>query len=109
MNKECALKKWQEISVAHRGPTITADLVAAFATAVAQQTRDECARIGGAELEYELRVAGPDDVIVFSYELEALQRANEINRQYLLDRLAHPGDEVLCVATVHEVVKTPNG
>ena len=55
------------------------------------------------KMEYELRIAGPDDVIVFSDELEALQRANEVNKQYLHDRAAHPGKEVLCVATVHEV------
>lgn len=54
-------------------------------------------------MEYELRIAGPDDVIVFGDELEAHQRANEINKQYLEDRAAHPDNEVLCVATVHEV------
>ena len=54
-------------------------------------------------MEYELRIAGPDDVIVFSDELEAHQRANEINKQYLEDRAKHPTQEVLCVATVHEV------
>lgn len=54
-------------------------------------------------MEYELRIAGPDDVIVFSDELEALQRANEVNKQYLDDRARHPNQEVLCVATVHEV------
>ncbi len=52
---------------------------------------------------FELRIAGPDDVIVFSDELEALQRANEINKQYLQDRMAHPNSEVLCVATVNEI------
>ncbi|MEO6145903.1 MAG: hypothetical protein ABIT70_02400 [Sulfuriferula sp.] len=56
---------------------------------------------------WEVRIAGPDDVIVFSDELEALQRANEINQQYLADRAAHPGSEVLCVATVHEVEEMP--
>jgi hypothetical protein len=45
---------------------------------------------------FEVRIAGPDDVIVFSDELEAHQRANEVNKQYL-------ADQVLCVATVHEV------
>lgn len=52
---------------------------------------------------YEMRVAGPDDVIVFSDELEALQRANEVNKAYLTDRAANPDSEVLCVATVTEV------
>ncbi|MEO6146542.1 MAG: hypothetical protein ABIT70_05715 [Sulfuriferula sp.] len=52
---------------------------------------------------FELRIAGPDDVIVFSDELEAHQRANEVNKQYLADRLEHPDNEVLCVATVHEI------
>ena len=54
-------------------------------------------------MAYELRVAGPDDVIVFSDERDALLRANEINKQYLEDRAANPNNEVLCVATVHEV------
>lgn len=45
MDKEGALKMWKVVSVAHMGPTITADLVEAFAAAVAQQERDECARI----------------------------------------------------------------
>jgi hypothetical protein len=58
---------------------------------------------GEVKMEYELRIAGPDDVIVFSDELEAHQLANEINKQYLLDRAAHPGQDVLCVATVHEI------
>lgn len=53
------------------------------------------------EMEWEMRIAGPDDVLVFSDELEALQRANEVNKQYLADRLKHPDNEVLCVATVH--------
>lgn len=51
---------------------------------------------------FEVRIAGPDDVIVFSDELEAHQRANEINKMYLQDRLKNPDEEVLCVATVHE-------
>lgn len=54
-------------------------------------------------MEYELRIAGTDDVIVFSDELEAHQRANEINKQYLEDRARHPTSEVLCVATVHDI------
>jgi hypothetical protein len=52
--------------------------------------------------EFEMHIAGPDDVIVFSDELEALQRANEINKAYLADREANPDNEVLCVATVTE-------
>jgi len=55
--------------------------------------------------EFELRIAGPDDVIVFRDELEALRVANQINKQYLDDREAHPNSEVMCVATVHEVEK----
>lgn len=55
------------------------------------------------KMQYEMRVAGPDDVVVFSDELEALQRANEVNKQYLQDRMTHPDSEVLCIATVHEV------
>ena len=55
------------------------------------------------EIDWEMRIAGPDDVLVFSDELEALQRTNEVNKQYLADRLTHPDSEVLCVATVHRV------
>jgi hypothetical protein len=57
---------------------------------------------------YEVRIAGPDDVIVFSDELEAHQRANDVNKQYVTDCLKHPdpNDHVLCVATVHEVDDT---
>jgi len=54
-------------------------------------------------MSYEMHVAGPDDIVVFSSEFEALQRANEINKMYLADRLANPGSEVLCVAVVNEV------
>lgn len=52
---------------------------------------------------FEVRIAGPDDVIVFSDELEALQRANDVNKQFVADCLKHPDDHVLCVATVHDV------
>lgn len=53
---------------------------------------------------FEVRVAGPDDVIRFDDELRALRHANEINKVYVADRLAHPDplEEVLCVATVHQ-------
>lgn len=52
---------------------------------------------------YEVRVAGPDDVHKHDDELAALRQANAINATYLADRMAHPDDEVLCVAVVHEV------
>ena len=52
---------------------------------------------------YEMHIAGPDDIIVFSDELESLQRANEVNKIYLADRAASPDNEVLCIATVTEV------
>jgi len=55
------------------------------------------------ESEWEVRIAGPDDVIVFSDEVEALRRANEVNIVYLADRLKHPNDEVMCIATAHRV------
>lgn len=63
------------------------------------------------EVEWEMRIAGPDDVLVFSSQLEALHRANEVNKQYIADRLKHPDNEVLCVATVHLVfaAKVPRG
>ncbi|GAB4059135.1 hypothetical protein [Uliginosibacterium sediminicola] len=52
---------------------------------------------------FEVRIAGPDDVIVFSDEIEALRRANEVNKTYLEERLRNPESEVLCVATVHAI------
>ena len=54
---------------------------------------------------FEVRIAGPDDAIVFSDELEAHRRANDVNKQYVADCLKHPDpmDQVLCVATVYEI------
>lgn len=54
---------------------------------------------------FEVRVAGPDDVHTHDDELSALLQANEINKAFLADLLKHtnPADQVLCVATVHEV------
>ena len=54
---------------------------------------------------FEVRVAGPDDVVTYDDELVALRNANAINKQYVADCLAHPDpmEQVLCVATVHEV------
>ncbi len=54
---------------------------------------------------FEVRVAGPDDVVTYDDELVALRNANAINKQFLADCLKHPDpmDQVLCVATVHEV------
>ena len=49
----------------------------------------------------EVRIAGHDDVIPFTDELEAYRCANGINQIYLADRLKNPDREVLCVATVH--------
>lgn len=54
-------------------------------------------------MNFELRIAGPDDVVTYDNELVALRNANAINKQYLNDRAAHPEQEVLCVATVHAV------
>ena len=59
------------------------------------------ARPAETEARFEVRVAGPDDVHHFASEIEAHRMANSINRTYLADRLQHPDDEVLCVATVH--------
>jgi hypothetical protein len=52
---------------------------------------------------FEVRIAGPDDVITFDDELVALRNANAVNKQFLADCLAHPDDHVMCVATVHLV------
>jgi len=54
-------------------------------------------------MNFELRVAGPDTIDVMTDELEALRRANAINKQYLADRAMHQDNEVLCVATVYAV------
>lgn len=56
---------------------------------------------------FEVRIAGPDDVHRHSDELAALRHANEVNKQYVNDCLAHPDpmDHVLCVATVHGITK----
>lgn len=53
-------------------------------------------------MPFEVRVAGPDDLIPFGDELAAHRCANATNKAYLADRLAHPDSEVLCVATVHQ-------
>jgi hypothetical protein len=50
--------------------------------------------------QWTVSVAGPDDVHRFDAELDALRFANHVNLTYLADLLAHPGDEVLCLATV---------
>lgn len=59
-------------------------------------------------MNFELRIAGPDDVVTYDDELVALRNANAINKQYLTDCAAHPGNEVLCVATVHTVDQEKN-
>lgn len=56
---------------------------------------------------FEVRIAGPDNVITYDDELVALRTANAVNKRYLADCLAHPDAHVLCVATVHAVA-TPN-
>jgi hypothetical protein len=38
----------------------------------------------------------------FDTELDALRFANQNNRTYLADRLAHPDDEVMCIAVVSD-------
>jgi hypothetical protein len=56
---------------------------------------------------FEVRIAGPDDVITYDDELVALRNANAVNKQFLNDCLANPDDHVMCVATVH-AVEVPN-
>lgn len=65
-----------------------------------------CGPAGGVTLaadkpRFAVHVAGPDDVVPFHDELEAHRYANSVNATYLADRLKHPDDWVLCVATVH--------
>lgn len=50
--------------------------------------------------KWEVHTAGPDDIVIFDTEIEALRRANGTNKSYLKHRLSHPGEEVLMVATV---------
>ena len=59
-------------------------------------------------MTFEVRIAGPDDVIPFADELSALRHANEVNITYLADNLKYPDptDWVLCVATVHALWHT---
>lgn len=56
---------------------------------------------------WTVRVAGPDDIHHFRTELEALRYANSSNRTYLADRLAHPNDEVMCIAVVDPTADRP--
>jgi hypothetical protein len=82
----------------------------AIATQCRQEDADAAAQPAPAPVDakaFEMRVAGPDDVHWFSDELDALRHANSINKQYLADRLKHPDDEVLCVATVHAIEEAP--
>jgi hypothetical protein len=60
--------------------------------------------------KYIMHVAGPDDLYEFDEELEALRRANEINKLYLKETLEYGKDAVLLVATVHDrdEVNTPD-
>jgi hypothetical protein len=53
--------------------------------------------------DFDVRIAGPDDVIPFDDELAAHRHANAVNQAYLADCLKNPNpmDQVLCVATVH--------
>lgn len=80
------------------------DVIEAMIERARRQDRDPT-------VQYELRIAGPDDVIVFTDEVEALYRANDVNIQYLADRLQNPDNEVMCIATVHRVAapEVPHG
>jgi hypothetical protein len=56
------------------------------------------------EMKYRVLVAGPDDVIDFDNEIEALRYANIINKVSLEDNAKHPAEQwVLCIATVSVV------
>ena len=44
-----------------------------------------------------------DEALETDDELHALRVANATNKTCLADRLAHPDDEVMCVAAVYEV------
>lgn len=55
-------------------------------------------------MAFELRVAGTGDVVVFSDELDALQRANTINVLSVQGEIYAPGCfDPIGIATVHEV------
>ncbi len=51
---------------------------------------------------FQVRIAGPDDVVPFTDELAALRHANAVNQVFVADCLKNPDDHVLCVATVHD-------
>lgn len=51
---------------------------------------------------YEVRVAGPDDVIPMPDEISALRYADSVNKAFLEYHLQNPGKEVILhIATVH--------
>ena len=54
-------------------------------------------------IKYRVLVAGPDDVFDFDSEIDAHRCANNINKESLADNAKHPGNEVLCIATVSEI------
>lgn len=51
-------------------------------------------------MNYQMHIAGPDDVIEYGSEIEALREANVINKLYLEKRDQYGDDAPLMVATV---------
>lgn len=59
--------------------------------------------------KWEVRIAGPDDVLTLDSEIDALRQANEVNKAFVEDCLKNPDDHVLCVATVNGITVKEQG
>lgn len=56
--------------------------------------------------KFEMHVAGPDDIVDFDDELEALKKANDINKAYLHLRTGREDVYPFLMATVSETIAT---
>ncbi|RZL05279.1 MAG: hypothetical protein EOP40_20585 [Rubrivivax sp.] len=71
--------------------------------------RPAAAAAAAAAASFQVRIAGPDDVVPFTDELTALRHANAVNQVFVADCLKNPDDLVLCVATVHDAPPQEDG
>lgn len=67
---------------------------------ITDQWGEDTAKLCGLQAKYEMHVAGPDDIIEFDNELDALREANAINKLYLEKRMEHGENSPLMLATV---------
>jgi len=59
-------------------------------------------------MKYRVHVVGPDDIVDFDSEIDALREANAINKVYIQQGAAHGWENsVLCVAYVYQVSEEP--